>query len=193
MLSPIESFVRGSITSGKIGLKCFGRSFSHGDKRAPSVRPRALSSTQRAIGVGIDERHVADRVRAARDAGVDEARGDLAADDDRGRQARAAGALDVECRRLGREPRRQRGLAREVEVARVLDDGAERHVAQALAGERIACDERLQHRRHHVLVRAAGVRRVRAAKRNANCRRSRRPDEPRDCACGAPLNASEPV
>ena len=50
----------------------------------------------------------------------------------------------------------------------MLDDGAERHVAQALAGQRIACDERLQHGRHHVLVRAAGVGRVRTAKRNAN-------------------------
>ena len=92
----------------------------------------------------------------------------LAADDDRRGQARAAGALDVERRRFGRETRRQRRLAGEVEIARVLDDGAERHVAQALAGERVARDERAQHGRHHVLVRAAGVGRVRAAKGNAN-------------------------
>ena len=66
-------------------------------------------------------RHVADAVRAARDAGVDEPGRDLAADQDRGRQARAARALHVERRRLGREARRQRRLAREIEVARVLD------------------------------------------------------------------------
>jgi hypothetical protein len=69
---------------------------------------------------------------------------------------------------FGREARRERRLAREIEVARVLDDGAERHVAQALARELVARHEGLQHGRHHVLVRAAGVSGMRAAERNAN-------------------------
>src|SRR5262245_9631386 len=50
----------------------------------------------------------------------------------------------------------------------MLDDGAQRHVAEALARQRVAFDERLKNGRHHVLIRAAGVGRMRAAKRYAN-------------------------
>jgi hypothetical protein len=50
----------------------------------------------------------------------------------------------------------------------MFDDGAERDVSQALARERIASHERAQHGRHHVLIRATSVRRVRAAERDTN-------------------------
>ena len=57
---------------------------------------------------------------------------DLAADQDRGRQARAAGALHVKRGRLGGEPGRQRRFTREVPIARVFDYRAERDVAEPL-------------------------------------------------------------
>ena len=44
MLSPMERLVRGSFTSTSRGLKCLGRSASHGFSFSPAVRPRALSS-----------------------------------------------------------------------------------------------------------------------------------------------------
>src|SRR5690606_38111603 len=65
----------------------------------------------------------------------------------------------------GCEPRRQRRLAREIEIARMLDHRAERDVAETLAPETVTVDETAQHGAHHVLVRAFTVRGVRAAER----------------------------
>ena len=77
MLSPIESFVRGSIDVRENGLEVLRPQLQpRSQARAERAAAGALEQ-QRAIGVGIDERHVADRVGAARDAGVDEARRDL--------------------------------------------------------------------------------------------------------------------
>ena len=48
MLSPIESFVRGSITPGNTGLKCRGRSLSQGVKRCAERSAARALEQQRA-------------------------------------------------------------------------------------------------------------------------------------------------
>src|SRR5690606_7999281 len=65
-------------------------------RRALAEAPPARAFDQdRAETFLVDDRDVADAVRAAADARVDRADRDLGADRDRGGQARAAGAMDV--------------------------------------------------------------------------------------------------
>src|SRR5690606_27004224 len=71
-----------------------------------------------AVVVGIDDRRVADGIRAARDPRLDLAQCDLVADEDAGLQAGAAGALQIHPRRRRGEPRADDGFAGEIPVAR---------------------------------------------------------------------------
>src|SRR2546429_8330402 len=78
---------------------------------------------------------------------------DLVGDEDRRLETGPASLLDVVRGSLGRELRAEDGLAREVEVAAVLEDGSGRYLAEQLALERELADERVERRRQHVLVR----------------------------------------
>ena len=92
---------------------------------------------------------------------------DLVGDQDRRLEAGAARLAHVECGRLRRELRAENGLARQVDVARVLQHGARRDLAEALALEPVVRGEAVDDRGEHVLVGRLRVLRVRARKRNA--------------------------
>ena len=111
-----------------------------------------------------DDRRVARGIDAARDAGIDLAERDLVRDGDRGLEARAAGALHVESRRLGREPGIEQRLARQVPLARMLHDRAGDDVAEPLPLERELVHDRLQGGGEHFLVADARVSALRPRK-----------------------------
>ena len=132
--SPIERPVRGSSLRGIAGTMWPG---PHA-RRAASARPgvdfsrlassrisrRSSLSAERRVGGGVD---------AAGDAGLDLAERDLVGDEDRRLEAGAARLLDVVRGRLGREAAAEHALARQVEVAAVLEHGAGDDLAEPLA------------------------------------------------------------
>jgi hypothetical protein len=125
------------------------------------------------------ERRVARRVGPAGDAGLDLAERDLVRHEHRRLEARVAGLAHVVGRRLAVERRAEHDLAREVEVARVLEDGAGGDLVDALAGQPEARGEPVDHRRQHVLVGRLGVGSAGAGEGNSvaaddHCRPSRR-------------------
>ncbi len=117
---------------------------------------------------------VADRDRSVRggvgatgDADVDLAQGDLVRDLDRGLEPGAARLLDVGGRGLGRELRAEHRLARQVEVAGVLEHRAGDHLAEALALEAVAGHEPVDGGGQHLLVGDVGVDGVGPGERDA--------------------------
>ena len=100
---------------------------------------------------------VRDRVHAAADGGVELAEPDLVGEGAQGLHAGGAGHLDVGGRGGGGERGAQDGLAGEVEVARVLEDGAGGDLAEALALEPEPRDEAVERGREHLLVPGLGV------------------------------------
>ena len=123
---------------------------------------------QLAIGGRIDDRHVADGVDAGGDAGIDLAQRDLVADEDGGLEAGAAGALDVEARRLRIEARRQHAFAHQVEVLRVLQHRAGDDIAEPRAGQAVAVDHAAQRGGEHVLIAGRGIGAMGAGEGNAH-------------------------
>ncbi len=112
-------------------------------------------------------RRVGGGVGASCDARVDDAQGDLVRHLDRRLEAGATGLLDVRGRGLGREPGAQHRLAREVEVARVLQHRTRDDLAEALALQPEAGDQAVDGRGEHLLVGDAGVDRVGPGERDA--------------------------
>ena len=128
----------------------------------------AVDLQQHAPQVLVDgDRGVAGGVDAAGDPPVDLAERDLAGHRERGLEAGVAGLLDVVGRRGVVERAAEHALAREVEVARVLEHGAGHHLAGPLALQAEARDEPVERGGEHVLVRGLGVRPVRAGERDA--------------------------
>ena len=84
----------------------------------------------------------------------------------RGLEAGAARLLDVVGRRGGRELRAQDALAGQVEVTRVLEDGAGHHLADLLALQPQAGDEPVEGGGEHVLVGRPGIGGVGAGERD---------------------------
>src|SRR5205085_11457010 len=80
--------------------------------------------------------------------------------EDRRLETGPARLLDVVRGSLGRELRAEDGLAREVEVTTVLEDGSARDLAERPALERELADQRIERGRQHVLVRPPRVRAV---------------------------------
>ena len=113
------------------------------------------------------DRGVRGGVDAAGDAGLDLPEGDLVGHEDGRLEARPAGLLDVVGGRRRGQRRAEDGLAGEVEVAAVLDDGAGRHLPDPLAGQPEPGDQTLEGRRQHVLVGGARVLAVGAGERDA--------------------------
>jgi hypothetical protein len=103
------------------------------------------------------DRGVAGRVHAAGDAPLDLAERDLPRHRERRLQAGVARLLDVVGGRRVIERAAEHALAREVEVATVLEYGAGDDLAGALAREPEASDEPVQRRGQHVLVGRVGV------------------------------------
>ena len=150
--SPIERPVRGSALRGTSGTICPGPQ-PRELLRAPRQRLRPVDVEQDVAQVLVDrDRGVGGRVDPARDPDVDLAQRDLVGDRDHGLQARPARLLDVVGGRLGRELGAQDGLAGEVAVAGMLQDGARDDLAEPLALEREALDEPVERRGQHVLV-----------------------------------------
>ena len=136
--------------------------------RAPRrQRLRSVDVEQDLTQVLIDgDRRVRGGVHAARDPGVDLPQRDLVRDRDRRLQAGTAGLLDVVGRCLGRELGAEHGFAREVAVARMLQDGAGDDLAEPLALQREALDEPVERRGQHVEVGRVRVRPVGARERD---------------------------
>ena len=114
------------------------------------------------------DRHVGRGVRAAADAGFDLPQGDLVRHHDHGVQAGAAGALQRDARRGGRQARRQRGLAAQVPVAAVLEHRAHGHFAQHFTVQLELLDQRAERLDRHAQVAHVVIRRVVAAEGDAD-------------------------
>ena len=175
--APLLRHERGVLAHREAGARLGVAGEVGDDLRRADLRERLDAVGRRAGGVRLEEdlaqvvverdRRVRGRVRAAGDRRVGLAERDLVGDQDRRLQAGAAGLAHVECGRLRRELRAQNGLARQVDVARVLENGARCHLAQALALEAVIRGEPVDDRGQHVLVRRLRVLRVRARERNA--------------------------
>ena len=133
----------------------------------PSVARAVRPQQQLLVLARIDDRRVAHRIDACGDARVYLAERDLVGDGDRGLEAGAAGALQIEGRRLRVEPCIEHALAREVEVARVFDDGACSHLTEPHALQSMALDETAQRGGQHRLVALRRVRAMRAREGDA--------------------------
>ncbi len=165
--SPIERPVRGSALRGKSGTIWPGRIFVSALIRSVVERAAFASSriSRRSSLSEIGASEVVSEPPAI--AGVGLAEGDLVRDQDRRLEAGAARLADVVGRRLRRELRAEDRLARQVDVARVLEHGAGGDLAEALALEPVLRGDAVDDRRQHVLVRRLRVLRVRARERNA--------------------------
>jgi hypothetical protein len=113
------------------------------------------------------DRRIGGGVYAAGDAGLDLPQGDLVADQDGGFQAGAAGLLHVVSRGFRGEAARQHALARQVEVARMLQHRAGGDFAEALAMQLITIHQAAQRGGEHVLVGLVRIGRVGAAEGDA--------------------------
>ena len=132
-------------------------------ERAP---PGALQKDP-PVSVRVDDGKVADAVGAAGDACVDQPGGNFRGDQDRSREARAAGALDVECRCLGREARGKHGFPGKIEVPGMLDHRSQGHVAQSLAGQAVLADQGVEYMGHHVQIGSVSIGGMGACKRDS--------------------------
>jgi hypothetical protein len=131
-------------------------------------RLRAVDGQEGAAHLLVDRhRGVGRGVDAAGDAGLHLPEGDLVGDQDGGFQAGAARLLDVVGRGARRQPGAQHALPGQVEVPRVLEDGAGHDLADLLALQPEAGDQPVQGRGEHVLVRRPGVPGVRAGEGEA--------------------------
>ena len=115
----------------------------------------------------IDHGRIADGVHARGDGAVDLPERDLVAENDRGLEAGAAGALQIEPGRFRRQPAAEHGLARQIPLARMLHDRAGGNLVHALALQAVALDHTAQRRGEHLLVADLCVRAVAACERNA--------------------------
>ena len=132
-LCPIDRPVRGSTTPGSTGLRSRGRSFSQGASRWPEAAAAVAREQQFA-------KRAENTTGGSLTVSTPQAMPDsiwpsaiLLAIEDRRLEAGAAGALDIEPRRLRVEARRQDALAHQVEILRVLEHRAADDVAEALA------------------------------------------------------------
>ena len=130
--------------------------------------------------LGKDHRRIADRVDPAGDGAVDLSERDLVAEENRGLEARAAGALQVEARRFRGEPAAEHRFARQIPLAGVLHDRAGRDLVQTLALQAEALDDAAQRRGQHFLIADLRVGAVAARERNAHAADDR--DATRRCS-----------
>ena len=119
--------------------------------------PEVLADRDRCVGGGVD---------ASGDCAPHLSECDLVAHEDRGLEARPAGLLDIVRRGLGGELRAEHALARQVEVATVLEHGSGGHLVEDFALEAKLAHEGVDCRREHVLVRCLCVGPVLAGERN---------------------------
>ena len=160
-----------------------GARFDHGGQHRlqvarPQSQPRlhafaktaAARAAQQALlkRPGIHHRRVAEVVDPGGNAGVDLAERNLVGDQDGRLQAGAAGALYVEPRRLRIQSGRQQRFACQVVVLGMLDHRAGDHIAEPLALQIEALDQRAQGCGQQLLVVGAGVGGVRACERGAD-------------------------
>ncbi len=113
------------------------------------------------------DRRVARGIDARCNRAVDLSGRNLQAEQDRGFEAGATRALQVESRGMRIERSTQHGFARQVEIARALEHRPGAHVAQPLARQAVLVRQRLQRRGQHLLVAAFGVGAHRARERDA--------------------------
>ena len=137
-----------------------------GDRRDDVARSHPCQGAQladaRALPVCLQEglaqllvegdRRIGGGVCPAGDAGIDLAQRDLVGDQDRRLKSGAAGLLHVIGGSLGRQPRAEHALPGQVTVARVLEDGAARDLAESLALKAEAVDQPVERGGQHVLV-----------------------------------------
>ena len=139
------------------------------------------------------DRRIAGRVDAARDAPVDLAERDLVGDQDGRLQAGVACLLHVVGGGGGGESAPEHRLAREVEVASMLEHSPGHHLAGALALKAKPRDQAIQGGGQHVLVRRPRVRSIGSGKRDPVAAHDRR-QSPSPCPSGGNLlNISLPL
>ena len=126
-------------------------------------------------GLGVDDGRIADRVDAGGDRTVDLSKRDFVSQHDRGFEARAAGPLQVEPGGFRGETRAEHGFAGQVPLARMLHDGARRHVVDPLAIQSISVDDTAQDLRQHLLIPYLPHTRRYRGRREYGRRRSRPP------------------
>ena len=119
------------------------------------------------IGSRINDRRIADGIDTSGKSGVDLPERDFIGDADRGFETRAAGTLQIEGGGVWVERRAKHAFTREVEVARVLDHGARRHLAEPQAIETVFADDGLQRRSEHLQGTDTRVDSVRPCEGNA--------------------------
>ena len=156
--SPIDSPVRGSALRGISGTTWPGR-------RAPSSFTRSAGRLLRFARMRMRRRSSLSATGASLVVStppaipdLDLADGDLAGHGERGLQAGVARLLDVVGGRGGVQRRAEHALAREVEVAAVLEHGARHDAPHPLALQPEAGDEPVERGGEHVLVGGLGVR-----------------------------------
>ena len=113
------------------------------------------------------QRCVGGGVYAAADAGLDATQGDSVCNLHQGSQAGAAGHLQVKSRGGGGQCGTDNGLAGQVEVAGVLQDGAGDDLAQFFALQTVASHQTIDGSGQHVLVRRIRVFLVGTGERDA--------------------------
>ena len=92
---------------------------------------------------------------------------DLVAEQNRRFEARAAGALQIETRRLGRKTRAQDRFACQIPLGRMFDERARRDFPDTLSLQLVAFDQSAQCCREHLLIANLRVGTVTARKRNS--------------------------
>ena len=168
VLSPMDSPVRGSAMPGSTGRRYLKRNPSQGPSR-PSRRLGAITLEQELLKpLRIDDRRIAHRIDAASDGAVDLPERDLVAESDRGLEARAASALQIETRRFRGKTAAEHRFARQIPLARVFHDGARGHFVDALALQPIFIDDGAQRCGQHLLVSNLCIGAVAARERNAH-------------------------
>ena len=144
------------------------RNPSHGPMRSPALLSAVALEQELLEGLGVDDGRIADRVDAGGDRTVDLSERDFVSQHDRGFEARAAGPLQVEPGGFRGETRAEHGFARQVPLARMLHDGARRHVVDPLAIQSISVDDAAQDLRQHLLVPYRRIRAVTAGEGNTD-------------------------
>ena len=140
--SPIDSPVRGSALRGICGTICCGRSLASAFSRDALLLDRLIwsSTWRRSSLTAIGASEVVSN--AAGDAGVDLPERDLVRDEDRGLEPGAAGLLEVVRGRVRIQARAEHGLARQIEIAAVLEHAAGGDLAEDLVLDRELADQR---------------------------------------------------
>src|SRR5688572_17129636 len=99
-------------------------------------RPAAVTAQQKTLIITRKyHRRIADRIHAGANAALNLPERNLVTDNDRGFQTPAARPLQIESRRLRRQPTPQYALPRQIPVFRMLDDRSTAHIAQPLAAQ----------------------------------------------------------